>query len=383
MPRRERQAALLPRRLILVAATAAAAAAATTTTVGRWPPGTRSSGSSSTSSTSSTSSATTTIGPASSSYLSIPEEPAVAVPTPARRRAWGAIPRSLISGGRRRGPGRYPDEFVPLWVRARGGAVGKKRFPQLGEEEEKRGADVDEDGSRAGEEEEEEKEEEEEEEEEVAEEVGDGPIEEDHDEDSGSEELAEGREGSPTTTAAAGSAAAGEASILETLDLKTVLPLAIKQGAFFLMARWLGKNLSPEVESQVRAARAIYTAYLIFSQGLCMYIRYLIWKRNDDTEMELPPPAQLKSLMQEAGKAGAAAPAETGAAGPGAEGGLGGAASTLGPMLDKMMTSKMAVKKYDMKTVQGMRRGQFWASLIMCYTHLKRGMIKPMMLQVS
>ncbi|CAN0110347.1 unnamed protein product [Scytosiphon promiscuus] len=52
-------------------------------------------------------------------------------------------------------------------------------------------------------------------------------------------------------------------------------------------------------------------------------------------------------------------------------------------MLDKMMTSKIAVKKYDMKTIQGVRRGQFWASLIMCYTHLKRGMIKPMMLQVS
>lgn len=51
-------------------------------------------------------------------------------------------------------------------------------------------------------------------------------------------------------------------------------------------------------------------------------------------------------------------------------------------MLDKMMTSKTPVKKYDMKTVQGMRRAQFWSSLIMCYTHLRRGMIKPMMLQV-
>ena len=51
-------------------------------------------------------------------------------------------------------------------------------------------------------------------------------------------------------------------------------------------------------------------------------------------------------------------------------------------MLDKMMTSKTPVKKYDMKTIQGVRRGQFWASLIMCYTHLRRGMIKPMMLQV-
>jgi len=52
-------------------------------------------------------------------------------------------------------------------------------------------------------------------------------------------------------------------------------------------------------------------------------------------------------------------------------------------MLDKMMTSKILVKKYDMKTIQGVRRGQFWASLIMCFTHLRRGMIKPMILQVS
>lgn len=52
-------------------------------------------------------------------------------------------------------------------------------------------------------------------------------------------------------------------------------------------------------------------------------------------------------------------------------------------MLDKMMTSKIAVKKYDMKNIQGVRRTQFWASLFMCYTHLKRGMIKPMMLQVG
>lgn len=51
-------------------------------------------------------------------------------------------------------------------------------------------------------------------------------------------------------------------------------------------------------------------------------------------------------------------------------------------MLDKMMTSKKPVKKYDMNAIQGVRRGQFWSSLIMCYTHLRRGMIKPMMWQV-
>lgn len=52
------------------------------------------------------------------------------------------------------------------------------------------------------------------------------------------------------------------------------------------------------------------------------------------------------------------------------------------PMMEKLMTSRTPVKAYDMKLVQSMRRGQFWASLFMCYTHLKRGMIKPMILQV-
>lgn len=51
-------------------------------------------------------------------------------------------------------------------------------------------------------------------------------------------------------------------------------------------------------------------------------------------------------------------------------------------MLAKMMTTKVTVKTYDMKTIQGARKRQFWASLFMCYSHLKRGMIKPMMMQV-
>jgi len=61
--------------------------------------------------------------------------------------------------------------------------------------------------------------------------------------------------------------------VAESLDLKTVLPQALKTGVCYMLARWVSKNLSPAVESQVRMARVIYTAYLIFSQALCMYIR--------------------------------------------------------------------------------------------------------------
>lgn len=59
----------------------------------------------------------------------------------------------------------------------------------------------------------------------------------------------------------------------QTLELGKVLPALIKQGLVFFMGTWLAKKLSPAVMGQVRAARMIYTAYLIFSQALCMYIR--------------------------------------------------------------------------------------------------------------
>ena len=88
--------------------------------------------------------------------------------------------------------------------------------------------------------------------------------------------------GATATAAAGGAGAAGGESVLGSLDLKTVLPQAIKTGVFFVVARWLGNKLTPTVESHVRTARAIYTAYLVFSQALCMYIRcegQLVWLR--------------------------------------------------------------------------------------------------------
>eukprot|EP00903_Cladosiphon_okamuranus_P016072 g14836.t1 len=281
---------------------------------------------------------------------------------------------------------RSPQQFAPLWVRARGGAVGKRAGGVQPHED----AAVDDDDD------------EQEEDDGVGSaakeqgEVGDddSEVETEAAEDASKEGQGQGGgqggvdTAGATATAPAPAAAAAGGSVLATLDVKRLVPQAMKTGLFFLLAQWLGNKLQPTIESHVRTARAIYTAYLVFSQALCMYIRYLIWKKNDDTEMEVPPPPQLKNFM-EAGKAGVAAEATGAAAGGGeggakeAAGGLGGAASSLGPMLDKMMTSKRPVKKYDMNTIQGMRRGQFWASLLMCYTHLRRGMIKPMMLQAS
>ncbi len=84
-----------------------------------------------------------------------------------------------------------------------------------------------------------------------------------------------GEEESESDAAAAGVAGAGAAGqpSVAALDLKTVIPQALKTGVCYLLATWVGKNLSPKVEAQVRMARTIYTAYLIFSQALCMYIR--------------------------------------------------------------------------------------------------------------
>lgn len=52
------------------------------------------------------------------------------------------------------------------------------------------------------------------------------------------------------------------------------------------------------------------------------YDRYLIWKRDDDSLMETPPPPQLKNLIAGVGKGGAA-----GEAAEGAEAAAGAAAS--------------------------------------------------------
>ncbi|CAM9685063.1 unnamed protein product, partial [Laminaria digitata] len=85
-----------------------------------------------------------------------------------------------------------------------------------------------------------------------------------------------GKEASATGAGAGGAGAAeasSSASVAQTLELGKVVPALIKQGAVFFMGTWLSKKLSPEVEGQVRAARVIYTAYLVFSQALCMYLR--------------------------------------------------------------------------------------------------------------
>lgn len=259
MPRRERQPALRAWRLVLVATAAASR------TAGTWPPGTSSSNSNKQQ-------------PTPTPFFGAAE--ATAAPSASLQQ-----PRSLTSG-RRRGPGRHhrtindsgscsggtnydqhtksPQPFAPLWVRARGGAVGKRasggRLPKEAADEQE--GDGLESSSSPSEEEEQG-------------EVGSEDSEEDEVEtaEDGQAEGGADSAGAPAPAAAGGPGAAGGGSVLDTLDVKTVLPQAIKTGMFFVLARWLGNKLTPTVESHVRAARAIYTAYLVFSQALCMYIR--------------------------------------------------------------------------------------------------------------
>jgi len=124
MPRRGRKTALRPWRLVLVATAAASG------TAGSWPPVTGSRNSNSNSNSKQAS---------SDPFLNTAEATAASASSRQHTRSgrgWGAFPQSLNSG-RRRGPGRHPQpghrlsgnggaEFVPLWVRARGGAVGKR-----------------------------------------------------------------------------------------------------------------------------------------------------------------------------------------------------------------------------------------------------------------
>lgn len=265
-------------RLSVLVATAAASR-----TAGTWPPGTGSSGRSV-----GGGNKQAPLGPFFSAA-----EAAAAAPSPSLQH-----PRSLIPG-RRRGPGRHScagrrgswccsggtrgdgdDECtqqpsVPLWVRARGGAAGKQvsggRPPlsEEGDEEADDGLESEEEGLGN----------------EDAEEAAADDEDEDEDEVE-TDENVDGSEGGSDSagtgaTAAVGAAAPGaaagaaeEPSVLGMLDVKTVLPQAIKTGAFFVVARWLGNKLTPTVESHVRAARMIYTVYLILSQALCMYIRW-------------------------------------------------------------------------------------------------------------
>lgn len=60
------------------------------------------------------------------------------------------------------------------------------------------------------------------------------------------------------------------------VGLGEVLPALMKSGTAFMVGTWLNKKLSPSVPGQVRVARIIYTAYLIFSQALCMYLRWVV-----------------------------------------------------------------------------------------------------------
>lgn len=271
MPRRRRQAVLLP-GAILLAATAAA--------VGRWP----------------------RVGTGSNSqaspggiFVGVAAEFSATAPLAsfqARRGPWGATPRSWVSRRRREGvdvrrsressrvgsatgaDGGYNPSFAPLWLRARGGAGTRVDGRPLSTEEKDK------------EEEEEEEDDGEQEEQEASsteddgEGCGVGDI-----EDETSEDQSESLDADGGAKQADGEDAGGEAEGVDSagtptgssgaqeLDMKKVLPALIKQGAVFFMGTWLAKKLSPAVEGQVRTARIIYTAYLILSQALCMYLR--------------------------------------------------------------------------------------------------------------
>lgn len=281
MPRRRRQAVVLPGAILLAAAAA----------VGRWP----------------------RVGTGSNSqaspggiFVGVAAEFSTTTAPPssqARRGAWGATPRSWVSRRRREGvnvgrsqasssiatargaDGGYDPSFAPLWLRARGGAGTRVDGRPLSTEEK----DKQEEQQRQ------EEEGEEGEDDDGAQEEQEVSSAEDDDEGCGigdvvddtSEDQSESLDADSGAKQVDGQDAAGEAagvspaetptgsSVAQELDMKKVLPALIKQGVVFFMGTWLAKKLSPAVEGQVRTARIIYTTYLILSQALCMYLRYL------------------------------------------------------------------------------------------------------------
>lgn len=70
-----------------------------------------------------------------------------------------------------------------------------------------------------------------------------------------------------------------------------------------------------------RLKKANITCLLVVSRTYMAFIfRYLIWKRDDDTEVAVPPPPQLKKVVEGFGGAGAAASGDKTTAGATANG---------------------------------------------------------------
>ncbi|CAM9531138.1 unnamed protein product [Phaeothamnion confervicola] len=144
----------------------------------------------------------------------------------------------------------------------------------------------------------------------------------------------------------------------------------VKQMGMTAAAMALVRRLKPEVPACVRTARVIYFAYLTVYHTCCMYMRVRVWRLNDTSEVDIPPPAFLPRLLKTAGAAATGVTADTDGVNGMAAGG-GGLPPGLEQMAERMMTRKTTAKKYDMDRIDAMRLSQSMGSIFMAFLHLR------------
>eukprot|EP00639_Heterosigma_akashiwo_P030870 CAMPEP_0194667196 /NCGR_PEP_ID=MMETSP0295-20121207/3184_1 /TAXON_ID=39354 /ORGANISM="Heterosigma akashiwo, Strain CCMP2393" /LENGTH=326 /DNA_ID=CAMNT_0039549625 /DNA_START=138 /DNA_END=1116 /DNA_ORIENTATION=+ len=119
--------------------------------------------------------------------------------------------------------------------------------------------------------------------------------------------------------------------------------------------------------SSIARARVAYVLYLLLTQILVFFARLRVARLDDPTEVVVPNPmaAMMEKAMQ----------------------GQGGAGDMMGEMAKTAaagaLSKKMTAREYDLQQLDAIRNGLFMPMVINLFLHLKRGMVKPMMIQAA
>ena len=109
-------------------------------------------------------------------------------------------------------------------------------------------------------------------------------------------------------------------------------------------------------------ARLLYVGFLVLHQGLLSYIESLVVAKDDDTPLTLPGNPMLAALAKKQADGGDA-------------GGVAGA------LVDKLTSKETTVRDYDLDMVKKGRNSQLGSLALMCFLHIKKGMVQPLVAQ--
>ena len=135
--------------------------------------------------------------------------------------------------------------------------------------------------------------------------------------------------------------------------------MALTFGSMRLINRALDKA---EKAKATVIARLLYVGFLVLHQGLLSYIESLIVAADDETPLKLPGNPMLAALAKKQVDGGA-------------DGGVAGA------LVDKLTAKETTVKDYDLDMVKKGRNSQLGSLVVMCFLHIKKGMLQPLVAQ--